>query len=113
MFSMLLVCAGLLAQSAPAAAPDRDAYKAAEAKAGHDPDAQIKLALWCEAHGLDAERLRHLARAALIDPRNATARGLMGLVAYGGRWESPDEVSGHVKADETLSAKLRSTRAPG
>ena len=29
---------------------------------GHDlADAHVKLALWCEAHGLTAERIKHLA----------------------------------------------------
>ena len=30
----------------------------------------------------------------------------MGLIAYDGRWESPDEVSRRAKADEALSARL-------
>src|SRR4029079_5305968 len=37
---------------APAGRTDLEAYKAAAAKAGRDPDAHVKLALWCEAHGL-------------------------------------------------------------
>ncbi|MGP0064670.1 MAG: polymorphic toxin-type HINT domain-containing protein [Isosphaeraceae bacterium] len=106
MFASLLVCVGLLSQSPPASAPDLAAYEIAKAHAGRDPNAHVKLALWCEAHGLDAERLKHLARAVLIDPKNVAARGMMGLVAHEGRWASPEAVSQQVKGDEALSTKL-------
>ena len=59
----------------------------------------MKLALWCEAHGLERERLKHLAVAVLADPSNAMARGLMGLVEYGGKWRRPEAVADAVKAD--------------
>lgn len=91
--------------SGPTAA-DRTAYEGAKAKAGRDPEAHIRLALWCEAHGLRAERLRHLALAVLTDPTNATARGLLGLVEYGGKWARADEIDSRIKADAELSAKL-------
>jgi len=42
---------------------------------------------------LTKERLNHLAQAALSDPANATARGLMGLVAYNGRFQRPEAVA--------------------
>ena len=48
--------------------PDLKTYHALNAKAGKDPQAQVKLALWCEARGLNAERLKHLAQAVLSDP---------------------------------------------
>jgi Pretoxin HINT domain len=92
--------------AAPAAAPDLKAYQAARDALGRGSDAHVKLALWCEAHGLSAERVKHLALAVLTDPKNAAARGLMGLVDYHGRWESPEIVSDQVKADEALTAKL-------
>jgi hypothetical protein len=66
----------------------------------------LKLALWCEAHGLTAERAKHLALAVLKDPNNASARGLLGLMTYRGKWETPDAVSARIKADEALTAKL-------
>jgi hypothetical protein len=81
-------------------------YEGLKATAGRDADAQVKLALWCEAHGLTAERLRHLAAAVLTDPNHVRARGLMGLLAYRGRWETPDSVSAKVKADEALAKTL-------
>src|SRR4051812_33125288 len=85
---------------------DRAAYEDARGKVGRDPEAHVRLALWCERHGLGAERLRHLALAVLNDPRNATARGLLGLVNFRGRWERPEAVCAEVKADEVLAAKL-------
>jgi hypothetical protein len=78
----------------------------ARARAGRDPAAHVKLALWCEAHGLSAERMKHLAIAVLTDPKNATARGLMGLVDFRGRWERPEAVSAKIQSDEALAAKL-------
>ncbi len=96
MFVAVFLCSAALSASpapppASAATPaELKAYESARAKAGRDADAHIKLALWCEAHGLKAARLKHLAIAVLSDPGNTTARGLMGLVAAGGRWIRPD-----------------------
>ncbi len=70
-----------------------------KAAAGRDAGAQVRLALWCEAHGLERERVRHLAVAVLADPSNAMARGLMGLVEYGGKWRRPEAVAEAVRAD--------------
>ena len=70
------------------------------------PQAQVKLALWCEAHGLNAERVKHLAQAVLSDPKNVTARGLLGLIAFGGRWETAERARERIKADDALAAKL-------
>jgi len=108
MASVVLVVCGLVAWGAEAGAtaPDLAAYDAARAGVGRGADAHVKLALWCEARGLKAERLKHLALAVLIDPKNATARGLMGLVDYRGRWNRPEAVAEKVKADEALTARL-------
>ena len=111
MLTLALACsAALLAQAAPppeAPAPDaRAQYRRQAAVAGRSADAQVRLALWCEAHGLDAERLEHLARALLSDPANAAARGLMGLVADAGKWCKPEDVAARVKADAELSRTL-------
>jgi hypothetical protein len=109
MVSAVLVGSILLAAGpAPAAsAPvERAAYEAAKAGVGRDAAAQVKLALWCEAHGFPAERLRHLVLAVLKDPSNATARGLMGLVAYRGRWQRPEAVGDKVREDAELAAAL-------
>lgn len=109
MISALLICTGWLA-AAPAILDHTDSelasYEAAKATAGHDAEAHIKLALWCEAHGLQAERIKHLAIAVMTDPKNATARGLMGLVAYQGRWQRPEVVGKSVEADDEFKANL-------
>ena len=63
MVSALLVGAVCLVSAA--APEDLAAYRSAQSQAGRNADAQIKLALWCEAHGLKTERLRHLALAVL------------------------------------------------
>jgi hypothetical protein len=68
--------------------------------------AHFKPVVWCEAHGMDAERLKHLSLALAIDPQNASARGIMGLVADGGRWPPPEKVIEAVTADEAMMAKL-------
>lgn len=102
MASVLLICAGLLGVSST----DRTDYQAAVARAGHDAEAHLKLAVWCDAHGLDTERVKHLAMALAIDPQNPAVRGLMGLVAYGGRWLPPEKVSQTVSADDAMAAKL-------
>ena len=79
MVQIALVCAGLLVAQAggqPASAHDLKAYEALKAKAGKDPQAQVKLALWCEAHGLNSERLKHLAHAVLADASAVGGRSL-------------------------------------
>ena len=48
---------------------------------------------------MSSERMKHLALAVLHDPSNAMARGLMGLVAYKGKWGSPEEVGRKIQDD--------------
>ncbi len=100
----LLVCSALLAAGAESPGPDvHRAYEEVRSQAGRSPDDQVRLALWCESHGLTAERLNHLALAVLADPKHATARGLMGLVAHDGRFLRPEAVAGKAKSDPTLA----------
>lgn len=94
-----------------AAASDLKTYEAARPKAGRDAGAHVKLALWCEAHGLSAERARHLAQAVSIDPGQVTARGLLGLIEFAGRWVSPEQVSAKRRADAALMKKLEAYNA--
>jgi hypothetical protein len=110
---MILSCAACVASIVVLAGADRspiegvrEAYREAKATAGPGADAQVRLALWCEAHGLEAERIRHLGIAVMTDPANATARGLLGLVEYRGRWVRPDDVAARVKSDAELAAML-------
>jgi hypothetical protein len=108
MLCLALVCSSLLADTPDATVPspaDLSTYDTLRDKVGRDAPAHVNLALWCEAHGLGAERLKHLALAVLTDPKNVTARGLLGLVAYRDRWESPEKVGERIKADEALSAR--------
>ncbi len=111
MIGIILACCGLLPAApdvvGPAAAPDRSIYEAERARAGRDAESNVRLALWCEARGLEAEKLRHLALAVLSDPAHATARGLLGLVSEGGRWASPEGVAARVQADAELATKRR------
>ncbi len=78
MGTLVLLWAGLLtgqtAASPPPPAGDSKTYEALKAKAGPEAQAQVKLALWCEAHGLNQERLKHLAEAIAADPKNLAAR---------------------------------------
>ncbi len=112
MAAVVLICAGLLGFSPSdrsmlgVSASDRSEYQAATARAGRDAGAHLKLAVWCEAHGLDAERIRHLATAMAADPQNAAVRGMMGLVSYRGKWLPPEKVGEVVKSDEAMAAKL-------
>ena len=83
------------------------AYQAAKKEAGRDADAQVRLALWCESHGMLAERSKHLALAVLYDPSHALARGLLGMVAYQGKWGRPDVVARQVENDPTYRDAIR------
>lgn len=118
---LAIVCASLLGTIPPTDTPQsvdlKQSYDEARAKAGKTPDEQVKLALWCEAHGLTTQRLHHLTLAVLADPKNAMARGLMGMVAYNGRWLRPEAVAEKTKADADRVANLaeyeaRRLRAP-
>src|SRR5882757_9983400 len=101
--TLALICAGLLAASPATDPPDLTrTYQEARARTGKSSEEQVRLALWCEAHGLTKERLNHLALAVLSDPANATARGLMGLVAYNGRFQRPEAVAEKSRADADL-----------
>jgi len=52
------ILVGALAGDGPAPDPsDLGVYKSASTAAGHDADAHVRLALWCEAHNLSAERI--------------------------------------------------------
>ncbi len=108
-----IVMMGVLAGDGTSTEPSKLAeYKAAAAGAGHDPKAHIRLALWCEAHGLTAERLKHLSLAVLNDPSNALARGLLGLVAYHGKWDTPrSDHSGDRERSGTKGEDSRVSRA--
>lgn len=96
--ALVLTCAlgiagDVAAENPKPSAADLEAYETAKSAAGRDAEAQVKLALWCENHGMAAERTAHLTRAILLDPSNARARGLLGFVEHEGKWLRPEEVT--------------------
>ena len=107
MFSVFFVCAACVAFESPASAASdssriadvRSAYLKAKSQVGRTPDDHVRLALWCEAHGMETERLKHLAIAVLKDPAHSKARALLGLVASGGGWHSPEAIRKRLEAD--------------
>ena len=110
MISTVLLCVALVAGSPDGVPPkpaDLDAYRSAAASAGHDAASQVRLALWCEAHGLSAERLKHLALAVVYDPSNALVRGLLGLVAYQGDWGRPEVVGEKIQSSPARQELIR------
>jgi tetratricopeptide (TPR) repeat protein len=112
MISSVVILSALLAgatagDDVQAGGSELRSYKATAAAARRDPDAHVRLALWCEAHGLTAERLKHLSLAVLYDPSHTLARGLLGLVAFRGKWERPDEVTREVQDDPDHKARIQ------
>ncbi len=110
MVQLLLICCVLVGddgKSPNASAKDRADYESAVRQAGKEPKAQIRLALWCEAHGLTSERARHLALAIATDPANVLARGLAGLVAHKGEWKAAEEIERESRNDPARQALIR------
>ena len=108
MLALVFACSAVLA-AAPSAGSSEDVteqYRAARSAAGRDADAHVRLALWCESRGMTAERLKHLAIAVMTDPAHPTARGLLGLVDYRGKWQRPDAVAAAVRDDAALASSL-------
>ena len=108
-YAVLFCCAMVGDLKAPAtrAPSDLAVYQSAKKEAGRDADAHVRLALWCEAHGLSAERAKHLALAMMYDPANALARGLTGLVSYKGKWGRPETIGKQIQTDPERQALLR------
>ena len=110
MVHAILLCCAMVADGGKPPEPtkaDRAAYQSAAAKAGKNAVAHVQLALWCEAHGLSAERIKHLSVALTIDPANALARGLSGLVAFQGNWAKPEQVKQQLQDDPKYQALFR------
>ncbi len=71
----------------------------------------MRLACWCEAHGLIAERHKHLAIALEIKPEHAAAHGLLGQIADKGDWRMPAVVIDEHRGDAEGLRKLELYRA--
>ena len=110
-FFAVVVSASTAQRPSSSNAADRSRYEAIRAKAGQDPAALVKLSLWCEAHGLAAERAKHLTEAIGIEPANAAARGLLGLISDRGKWLSPEDVQVKRDSDKSLAKKLEAYHA--
>ncbi len=113
MFHFIIVCCGVMV-AMPADSPtaeDLRAYQAAAASADRDPAAHVRLASWCEAHGMQVERHRHLAIALEIAPDHATAHGLLGQVFDKGEWRIPEAVIADHKSDAGPATTLASYHA--
>jgi len=114
MFCTIVMCCALVGADRPepvvpslARVADLSAYEAAKSNAGRDADSHVRLALWCESHGLKAERMKHLALAILYDPSHALARALLGMIAHQGKWESADVVGRQIDQDPSYQAAIR------
>ena len=111
MFCTLFLCGALLGAdpdlSSPKAVTDFSAYETARRTIGRDPDAHVRLALWCESHGLRSERMKHLALAVMYDPSHALARGLLGMVSYQGKWGPPGDVGLKIDRDPAYREAMR------
>lgn len=53
----------------------------------------IRLGLWCEQNGLDAEALAHFTAAVRLDPYDDTTWRHLGYIRYQGRWMSHEQVA--------------------
>jgi hypothetical protein len=112
MIYLVLLTSAIIAGTLSCEGTDRDrpelaVYKSAAAVARRDPDAHVRLALWCEAHGLTAERQKHLSLAVLSDQWHALARGLMGQVAYRGKWDRREVVGQQIQNDPVHQAIIK------
>ncbi|MFI5458079.1 MAG: polymorphic toxin-type HINT domain-containing protein [Isosphaerales bacterium] len=110
MLHVILMCCALIGDDrAPAVSREADlkVYESAKSTAGENANAHARLALWCEAHGLTAERIEQLALAVKYDPAYALARGLMGLVAHQGKWVRPEVVGRQIHNDPFAQEVIR------
>jgi hypothetical protein len=110
MVHVILLCAMIVGddgKSGRATPVDRSVYESAQSKAGKDAAAHLRLALWCEQHGLSAERVKHLALAIAYDPSSVLARGLAGLVSYQGKWQAAEEVERATTGDQPGGELIR------
>jgi hypothetical protein len=55
---------------------------------------------------LKSERIKHLTIAILTDPAHAAAHGLLGMVKFRERWQTPAEIRDKLQEDDAHSAAL-------
>src|SRR5262249_39054972 len=104
-----------LSAAVPGDSPTPDdeasAYEAAAAKAGRSASAHIRLASWCELHGMHVERHKHLGIALELEPENPAVHGLLGQVFEGGEWRTAQAVTEDYRLDGKGKTTLASYRA--
>jgi hypothetical protein len=118
MLHTVVLCCGLLGitpiVSRDASPGNRAEYASATTQTKLDAAGHVRLALWCESHGLTSERKEHLEQAAAADPSQPAAHGLLGLVPYRGAWLRAEAMGERAQADETrpdLLAEYNAKRA--
>jgi hypothetical protein len=108
----LLSCWLLTATPGDSPTPEElSAYQAAAAKAGENVAAHIRLASWCELHGMQIERHKHLGIALELAPDNPAVHGLLGQVFDNGEWRMPQAVVENYVTDPEAKTNLTTYRA--
>lgn len=69
----------------------REQYELQRACAADTVEEHLRLATWCQQHGLEAERAEELRRVLELDPNNQVAHRALKHVRYDGRWVTRDE----------------------
>ena len=91
---------------------EKSTYEAAAARAGRDALAHIRLASWCEIHGMQVERHKHLGIALELAPDHPAIHGLLGEVADNGQWRMPQAVAEDHRNDADLEVARSPATAP-
>jgi tetratricopeptide (TPR) repeat protein len=68
-------------------------YNELKEKAPRTVAAQLKLAAWCEEHGLKAEAYVHYAEVVRLDPKREAAWRKLGYKKYGNRWLTDAQIA--------------------
>src|SRR5581483_9397295 len=76
----------------------RSEYVARRARTPETADAQWRLALWCDEHGLKNESRAHLTMVTALDPRREAAWTRLCYQRHGGRWMTRAQIADE-KAD--------------
>jgi hypothetical protein len=108
---------GAKIQADPAYQARTREYLQRRAKSPNRPDAQLRLAAWCEENGLTAQARIHYAGVLQLDPTREVAWRHLGYKKRGNRWVKPDQVAARKaeaelqkRADQKWKAKLKLLR---
>src|SRR6202044_722143 len=71
-----------------------------------DALAHIRLASWCEIHGMQVERHKHLGIALELSPDHPAVHGLLGQVRDNGEWRMPQAVVEDYRSNPEAKAPL-------